>query len=211
MNFFKTIVFLLFLLLTSCSLTSWWDFPSQVSEMQLNAWLYGDIIDVCGGSFKHWTDIVSYAEENYEIDQDGNKIFNYKSILYIGEVNNKPISLEYLDSTQLFLFPIYDGDRANSTFAIITTYKDRRFSSSGFSSFAIIEQAVANESRVGRPILITNGGEISGTFNNYIILPMVPDAVAGNFDIKKISFELYYLGEDGRLHMFGGQKRLGSF
>ena len=193
-------------ILTSCSLTSWWDFEPEISSMRLDAWLYGDIIDISDEFFEDGWCIISYAAENYETDQNGDKIFNYRTVLYVGEVNNEAIPSEYLDSMNFLLRPMYAGRDLGLSWIPLTAYRDSRFPNRGFSSLVRVE-----DSQIGKHILTTSGrASINGRFNNYVIFSVVPDSLSGNFDSRKVSFELYYWDDDCYWNESGCFSRLGG-
>jgi len=178
------------------------------------AWFNGEIVNLSDNSFTITTkdDLLEYAKNNYVIREDrifrdtvyfNNSFLNINHQLY----TNNNTKINYEDSIKIYLQPIYDGKPV-----IYAEYPQGVPIMLFYLSSLITYQSYINRADswleepilLGKPIIMTNGfvDFATSSYKGYIILPMAPDSVGENFDIKKSSFKLGYRDENGKFRNF---------
>jgi hypothetical protein len=183
--------FTIILVLTSCTFLYDSVFETNTIYSEI---LKGKVIDTSEDILT--TDITKdYLIELTKINGD-----KYKTIL---EISYRKISVsdtkdpDY-DSVLVYLQPIYDDKKI-----IYAEYPQgmpimlyKNVVDDDHRSYVVERNSI-----FGKFIIMTNGYVefADSCYNDYVILPVVPDSIGANFEIEKCSFELNYKDANGNL------------
>ena len=187
----KKIILLFALILMSCD---WIFIPAPdlaTGKVDIySAWLSGRVVSLSGDNITK-EDFIEYVESNYRLNSQGNKIYDYKTALRV--VHSTDYVYNYteigLGNVLVFLQLSYNGkpivyDEYPQGMPIMLNYIGRHIG--------------------GGPIIMTNGYVefADSSYNGYTILPVAPNSVGADFDIRKVSMRLKYINENGNLRDF---------
>lgn len=169
-----------------------------------NVWLGGkSVFDFSGNLSAAITkdDLLEYVKNNYRIDSFGDTIYYNTAVLNVVHSTDRRYNFTDIDvdSVPVYLQMSYDGkpiiyDEYPRGMPIML-YKGDGWRTSYLNYV---------KTRFGKPIVMTNGYVefADSCYNDYIILPVAPNTVGTDFDIKKCSLALKYENENGELKNF---------